>query len=292
MTADTSVTRALTALAFHDQPAEAANGCRRWLVRSQNFTIEWIESVDTSARVSVTSDREMMILVFGAALTVECGGNASPAPARSVVVVSAGTASLTLQAAGSCAVLASQRSDLAGRRILNDALFATPDPRVAPSLPGFRGNGASPGIKVIPIDGFAAPASNPRLKMLQSETMSINWVEYEGPRDRRSLSPHSHANLEQASLAVAGKFVHHLREPWGKDANLWAQDRHVEMGSPSVLVVPVHVVHTSEGTGEGRHLLIDVFSPPRRDFIAKGWVHNAESYVDRSSPGSATPSAP
>jgi hypothetical protein len=43
-------------------------------------------------------------------------------------------------------------------------------------------------------------------------------------------------------------------------------------------VIPVHLVHTTEGIGDERHLLIDVFSPPRRDFIAKGWVANARDY--------------
>jgi hypothetical protein len=123
-----------------------------------------------------------------------------------------------------------------------------------------------------------APADNPRLKMFQSATLSINWVEYTGPRDRTALSPHSHADFEQISLAAAGDFVHHFRANWARNANLWRDDVHARVPSPSVAVIPVHLVHTTEGIGDERHLLIDVFSPPRRDFIAKGWVANAQDY--------------
>jgi hypothetical protein len=50
--------------------------------------------------------------------------------------------------------------------------------------------------------------------------------------------------------------------------------------SPSVLVIPPELIHTTEGVGLGHHLLIDIFAPPRRDFIAKNWVFNATDYRD------------
>ena len=123
-----------------------------------------------------------------------------------------------------------------------------------------------------------ASPEKPRLKMLQTDALSINIVDYAGPRDRSALSPHSHADFEQGSLAIEGQFVHHLRTPWGSDADRWRDDEHLQAPSPSLVVVPPHVIHTSEGTGPGRHLLIDVFSPPRRDFIASNWVFNAADY--------------
>ena len=115
--------------------------------------------------------------------------------------------------------------------------------------------------------------------MFQSETLSINWAEYDGPRDRAMLSPHSHDDFEQGSLGLQGDFVHHLRWPWGRNSNLWRDDQHVQLGSPSLMVVPPQVIHTTEGVGPGRHLLIDVFSPPRSDFIAKNWIFNASHYA-------------
>ena len=69
-----------------------------------------------------------------------------------------------------------------------------------------------------------------------------------------------------------------MRWPWTPDATTWREDQHVEMGSPSVLVVPPKVVHTSANV-HGPGWLIDIFSPPRLDFSAKpGMVCNANEY--------------
>jgi hypothetical protein len=180
--------------------------------------------------------------------------------------------------AGKFIIVSSRRTDLAGRGALNEADYAQPDPRITPAGEPFRRLRNAASIEVIAIDELRAPADNPRLKMLQSESISINWVEYDGPRDRSKLSPHSHKSLEQGSLALEGDFVHHLRVEWKPDATHWRDDLHAHLPSPSLMVVPVNLIHTSEGVGEGHHLLIDVFSPPRRDFIAKGWVLNSKDY--------------
>jgi hypothetical protein len=263
---------------FLDHPPEAGAGTRRWLSRAQNVVIEWIEA-DAGARAfEVASEHETMMLALTTGVAIDGAGQQTRASARSLSILPPGRFSITPAGAGACTVFASQRSDLAGRRILNQATYAQPDPRVAPVGPPYRRLKA-PGIEVIALDEVAAPADNPRLKMFQSATLSINWVEYAGPRDRTSLSPHSHADFEQCSLAAAGDFVHHFRVDWSKNANLWRDDAHVRVPSPSVAVIPVHLVHTTEGVGAERHLLIDVFAPPRRDFIAKGWVANADDYA-------------
>jgi mannose-6-phosphate isomerase-like protein (cupin superfamily) len=275
------VTRDLSLIEFHHHAAVDAGGARRWRARAQNFSVEWVQAQADGAEVTVDSPHETLVLVFGQPAQL-AGGAAAPVTAapRSAAIVAAGKAVVRLAAGGACAVLASRRHDLDPGACLNAAAFTQHDPRITPWTPAFHRVAPAAAVQVIPIDGFAAPADNPRLKMLQTDTLSINWVDYDGPRDRRSLSPHSHADLEQGSLAVAGRFVHHLRQHWGKNADLWRDDRHLEVGSPSLMVVPVNLVHTSEGVGAGHHLLIDVFSPPRRDFIAKGWVHNAADYRD------------
>lgn len=279
MHAESATRRDLGLIEFHQHSPEP--GTRRWLVRSQNFFVEWAEAEAGGAgsKLQAVSSDETMVLVFGQPARVTWQGQTVQAPPRSVCIVPAGALCVDLGPGGSCALLASQRDDLGQRLALNQADFIQADLRVLPSAPPFRRQREASAIRVWAIDSFEAPASNPRLKMLQSATLSINWVDYDGPRDRRSLSPHSHADLEQGSLAVAGRFVHHLRQPWGKDADLWREDRHIEVGSPSMMVVPVNLIHTSEGVGAGAHLLIDVFSPPRRDFIAKAWVHNAADYL-------------
>jgi hypothetical protein len=249
----------------------------RRLVRAQNFAIDWFKA-EQGATLGFASGEETMVLLFDASGTIAGGGHSAVAPGRSVSVVPAGRYQLELRRAGCGCILSTNRTD--PQLALNAASYQTPDPRVAPVGPAWpRINGAND-IRVFAIDRFKAPADNPRLKMLQSATMSINWVDYDGPRDRKALSPHAHTDFEQASLAVAGDFVHHLRVPWGKNAEDWRDDEHKLAPSPSVLVIPPELIHTTEGVGPGRHLLIDIFAPPRRDFIAKGWVFNAADYRD------------
>ncbi|HYF17568.1 MAG TPA: hypothetical protein VEA40_06835 [Ramlibacter sp.] len=244
----------------------------RSAARAQNFLVEWLEAVEGSA----SSVFEQILLLPDAGATLVHDGSTTEAPPRSVCILPPGRTTITPQ--GIAAVL---RSLEPGERTeaLNEAAYRDPDPRIdGIGTPGVARRDAGR-VRVLAIDDLKAPPDNPRLKMLRSATLSINWVEYEGPRDRTKLSPHAHRNFEQGSLALAGEFVHHLRVPWTADANAWVADRHERLGSPSLLVVPVELVHTSEGVGPGRHLLVDVFSPPREDFIAKGWMLNAGDYA-------------
>ena len=71
-----------------------------------------------------------------------------------------------------------------------------------------------------------------------------------------------------------------MAPPWGPDADQWREDVHLPAGPASLLLIPPHLIHTTEGIGEGRHVLMDIFAPPRRDFIQRGWVANAADYID------------
>lgn len=278
MTTDSASTRELSLIEFHTQPFAEINGARRWLARTQNVFIEWVEAAQDGALIEFEDVHESVLLVFGASAEISSGACRAQASPRSVCIIPPGSSSVRLAGGGACVILSGQRIDLAGRRALNESHFLEHDARIHPCTPAYRRRDEHDKISVIPIDSFDPPADNPRLKMLQSSTISINWVEYDGPRDRRALSPHSHAGLEQASLGVTGHFVHHLREPWGRNADQWRDDRHLEVAPPSLMVVPINLIHTSEGVRNESHLLIDIFSPPRRDFIAKGWVNNAFDY--------------
>lgn len=278
-TSPSSGVRPRSFAAFADHPALTIAGNRHRRMRAQNFIVEWVEAGTEAFEVESTAE---MLLVFpdAGAVIVPAGQGASVPVSRpgSVCVLAAGRSSIRLTAPGTCAVIASDRPDIDPATVLNEDAYAEPDARIKPTGRPFRRKPGAPLVQVFEMATVPAPADNPRLKMLQTDTLSINWVEYHGVRDRTALSPHSHSDLEQGSLALAGNFIHHLRVNWGKDANLWRDDEHLAAPSPSLAVVPVELVHTTEGVGDGHHLLIDLFSPPREDFIARGWVHNAGDY--------------
>lgn len=259
---------------------ESRGGRKHWLMRGQNFWVEWVQATAQSQPFAVDSGAEALLITLETPLQVQAGG-ATPAvevPAHSVCILPAGLSVVTPTQAGSYAVIASDRPDLGGRLALNEQVYTPADPRIVPTGQPYRRFEPRQAVQVLAIEDIKASADRPRLKMLQTETLSINVVEYHGVRDRTALSPHSHGEFEQGSLAMAGGFVHHLRVPWGPNANLWREDEHLQAPSPSLLVVPVEMVHTTEGSGDGHHLLIDIFSPPRHDFIDKGWVFNARDY--------------
>ena len=106
-------------------------------------------------------------------------------------------------------------------------------------------------------------------------------------RDVRKLSPHSHTDFEQGSLALGGRYVHHVRYPWGPDMTLWRDDEAGEMGSPSLLVVPPKVIHTSRNVGDEPGVLVDIFAPPRMDFSQKHVVCNQDEYPMPTQPAPA-----
>lgn len=259
---------------FSSLPAEMQGRQRRWLMRAQNFTCEWFDCADDDADFTFESRYETLLLAVSGRLRLE--GTAVPADA--FAILPAGRHVVAGDAGAIGLLIASQRADTTGRRMLNADSYAHPDARIAPTGHPFRRKQPLAKPQVLPIAAVMASPDKPRLKMLQTETLSINIVDYSGPRDRTALSPHSHGEFEQASFAVHGSFVHHLRTPWGSNADQWREDEHVHAPSPSMVVVPVEVIHTTEGLGDGRHLLLDVFSPPRFDFIANGWVFNASDY--------------
>jgi hypothetical protein len=247
-------------------------------VRGQNFLIEWLDAKADAPALQLSSDDETILMTFDASARIAGSVSETSVAGRTVVVLPSGDFRIDLKP-GRAALLSTSRKGVSAGA-LNAASYVKRDERVsAPETAWQRRDGARE-LQIFEIDKVKAPADNPRLKMFQSATMSINWVDYEGPRNRKLLSPHFHDDFEQASLAAAGNFVHHLRVTWGSDAAEWRDDVHMEAGSPSVLVIPPKLIHTSEGVGPGRHLLIDVFTPPRRDFIARKWMLNSSEYLD------------
>jgi hypothetical protein len=257
------------------EPLPIAGGTVR-RARGQNFLVDWMEATG-EGEIVVESKAEAMLLLPGAGVTLRGADGTVEAPGRSVCLLPPGPHLVRPVAAGPLMLIRSAAPAAEYASAGNAAAYATPDPRVAP--PGPAWTCRRQGIGIVEVDRMARAPGRPRLKMLQSATLSINWVEYDGMRDRTQLSPHSHDDFEQGSLAIQGDFVHHLRLPWGPDATQWRDDLHLAAPAGSLAIVPPGLIHTSEGLGDGRHLLIDVFCPPRGDFIAKGWVANSGDYA-------------
>jgi mannose-6-phosphate isomerase-like protein (cupin superfamily) len=58
----------------------------------------------------------------------------------------------------------------------------------------------------------------------------------------------------------------------------WREDQHIEIGHPSLTIIPPTVIHTSRNR-EPNGRLVDIFSPPRVDFSrTPGLVINAADY--------------
>lgn len=248
--------------------------------RGQNVLVERIDGVEGQG-VDFASRDEVIVLCVEAEARVSGGTGVQIAlPARSLSIFPPGSHGLEFRQAGRLFVLATHRADVAAGQFCNAAQYAEKDLRVREVGEPFRRLRDPDGICVFAVDDVPTPRTNPRIKFVQSATMSLNWVEYDGPRDRTALSPHAHADFEQGSLAIDGDFVHHIRTEWKSNADLWRDDRHIAASRDTLLVVPPEIIHTSEGIGGGHHILIDIFAPARRDFIARDWMHNADAYAD------------
>ena len=274
---DIKVSGSLAMLA--DFGAAAGSASRRVLLRSEAFCVERLR-LAPGERDSIASEEEFFLLAPSRApslVSLECGGDHHVS--HSVVILPPGRHDVAaIRDEVELFVIATTRTDISMDSAANADRYIVPNERVKPVGQPFLRLGGEASVQIYPIDETPFPEGNPRLKFFQTKTMSINWVEYEGGRDRTSLSPHSHADFEQGSLAIMGSFIHHLREPWGKNADLWREDEHLEAPPGTLLVVPPGIVHTTEGVGEARHILIDIFAPPRSDFLAKGWMHNGHLY--------------
>lgn len=249
--------------------AEANPG--RKVAWATNFSVEWMMA--DQAETGFKSADESFVIFSSEGGVLEGALGSTSAPPYSIVLAPAGVYALRGGGGSPVVVLSTDRSDLQPPDGPRDA-------RVAPIGAPFKRRQGLDRPQVFRIQDIPFPPGNARLKFLQSTTMSLNLVVYEGSRDRTALSPHSHTDFEQCTLAIEGDYVHHMRVPWGPNADAWQEDVHLAVSEGAALVIPPHLIHTTEGVGAGRHFLMDIFAPPRRDFIAKGWVANAADYAE------------
>lgn len=263
---------------YETEPVLAAPGVRSWYTRAQNFVVV-LSDVEAGAELVRENqpDEFTLLLPDPAAraaikwdgITTELSGHSITfvPPGRSRIVVANKTRLVQF--------FTKQSEDLVA---LASGSY-NPDPNVPPLEPwpepkdGFRVRHYSMNIP---------PAEGRLGRIFRSTNFMVNYIyPRTGPRDRSKMSPHSHADFQQCSLCLEGEYVHHLRWPWGNDADRWREDEHAVLGAPSVTIIPAQVIHTSESVGKGTNMLVDVFCPPRLDFSRQpGWVLNADEYPE------------
>ncbi|AGP52195.1 hypothetical protein [Streptomyces rapamycinicus] len=259
-----------------DPDLVSAGGSRTWSVCGRNFVVAITElEADDRLTEHDLPDEYVLLVQDDAVVGVEHGGRAGVSVSEpALVVVPAGTSTVRAASPTTVARVFTARCDEQMRRAVNHAAGA--DPRTAP-LPEPTETGRA-GIRIHRLRDI--PEEDGRLgRIFRTASLMVNWFPvHEGPRDTERLSPHSHEDFEQMSVTLAGNYAHHLRVPWTGRMSEWRDDEHVRVGSPSMTLIPPTVVHTTRAVGAGPHTLIDVFAPPREDFLANGWVLNAGEY--------------
>ena len=264
---------------YADKPQVVRPGEKTWITRGQSFIIAYMYVLEGAVLTREAQEDEYVILQPDAetSLEVTCSSGVETVPGFTIAFAPPGRSSIKFLKAGRIVRMFTPKSlDLAAACSNADA-YASSDPNVAP----FQ---AWP----TPPDGFKlrhysldVPNEPGRFgRIFRCTTFMVNFLEARvGKRERTQVSPHHHDDFEQCSLALQGSFIHHLRWPWTPDMNIWREDEHAVCDSPSIVVIPPPVIHTTTSEDAGVNQLVDIFAPPRMDFSSKaGWVVNARDY--------------
>lgn len=256
---------------------EEADGAPTWVTRGSRFVIA-ITAVRPGTRLHVAGNPdEHFVLLPDTAATLHTAEGERHVAGNSLVIVPPGDCTVVAAQAGHVVRCFTERQQALLARAANRADFEPERPGIRP-LQDWPAPPDGWRVRVYPLDG--ALAEGDKTRVFRSSNLMINVLrERTVPRDVRALSPHTHDDFEQGSLTLSGVHIHHLRWPWTPDMTTWRDDQALQVGSPSVTVIPPHVVHTTRNVGDGPALLIDVFAPPRFDFSKRpGMVRNADEY--------------
>lgn len=253
-------------------------GARTWITRGANFVVTVTDAVPgTVLARQANADEYFVLLTPGAGAVIEAGGATVESAGDSLTIVPPGPSSMRVTGKGLVTRLFTSKATDLCAQASNAASYADGAPEVAPIVPwpdppgGFK-------LRHYELADHLEPKSFGRL--FRTTSLMINVFEPTStPRDVKKLSPHSHDDFEQGSLALSGTFLHHLRTPWIPDMTGWRDDEHAEFASPSLLVIPAKLIHTTQYVGPEPSRFVDIFAPPRLDFSKKeGWVRNAAEY--------------
>jgi hypothetical protein len=251
-----------------------------WIARAQNLVLEYMTLAPGQAHTSPADPDESALFTLDddADVTVTWQEQVTRGHGRYLIVVPAGVSSVTADSLTRVVRLSTtavtERRDAA----VNAADYAEPHPGVAP-LSLWPEPAGEPRVRSYRLTDY--PPSPDRFgAIFRTRAFMVNFLPPTvGPRDPDKLSPHAHDDFEQVSLVTAGEYVHHIRTPWTARSSTWVDDIHWHTTAPSITIIPPPTVHTSQATADAVNTLIDIFSPPRRDFSQRpGWVLNAADY--------------
>jgi len=262
----------------HPPTSTGEHGSRTWNARSATLVISYTDAKagDVFTRTGQPDEYAILHYSDSAPVRVTAGDAIEEVREEAFVVVPPGDSAIEILEDGVFIRLFSIVADDLRESALNTDAYTEPDQRAAPL-----------GEWPDPVDGFRlriyrladTPIAEGRFgRIFRTTNMMVNFLAEEpAPRDKTKLSPHYHDDFEQISLAVKGRFIHHIRYPWGPDSTQWRPDENREIATPSICVIPPPTIHTTQGIGPHQQL-IDIFSPPRVDFSTSGWVLNAADY--------------
>lgn len=271
-----------TAKFYSDPPAlQETDGTRHWITRGANFVVVATQAVAGSVlrrSAADQTDEYMLLLPEDTAAKVQAGTQSERSLGDSLFIVPPGESAVTVTAPGWVyRIFSRQAADLL-QLAANQAVYA---------------NGAIADVAALetwpmPVDGYKLRhyalanyvRSDNTMRLFRSRHLMVNiFLPGKAARDPQKMTPHSHADFEQGSLALRGGWIHHMRYPWVPDMTTWRDDEHTGINSPSLIVIPPQVIHTSQSLGEPGMRLVDIFAPPRDDFSLKpGLVNNADEY--------------
>jgi hypothetical protein len=248
-----------------------------WLHRAHNFLVAC-----STAAIGGRFERSNQVDEYCALFPTTGGrvtwnGETIDVPGFSIVFIPPGDSAVDMPEGGTLVRVFSTRSDDLNEKCGNARGYDQPRSHI----PAFQPWPTPVGGWKIRTYSLDVPAEEGRFgRIFRCTTLMINVLEpFEGPRDPSKMSPHHHDDFEQGSLALTGEFSHYLRWPWTSDMADWRDDQTLDMGAPSMLVIPPPVIHTTRASGAGSNFLVDIFGPPRMDFSNKpGWVLNADDY--------------
>lgn len=263
---------------YQSRPQVSDGSAKTWITRGANFVVTVTEAVPGTVLARDNNPDEYMVLLApGVGAVLEAGGSRIECKGDSLNIFPPGASSVRATSKGLITRVFSNRAADLAAQAANAANYADGAPEITPIKPwpdppgGFK-------LRHYPLEKYLEPKNFGRL--FRSTNLMLNVFEpTKTPRNPRQLSPHSHDDFEQGSLSLSGTFLHHLRTPWIPDMHGWQDDDHAEFKSPSLLVIPAKLIHTTQYVGPDVSWFADIFAPPRVDFSLKpGWVRNADDY--------------